>query len=61
MKFHETAAWATSCEFGAPQRVARVDPAKTLGLIKRIQDASGTQLAPPRPAIASPQPLARAG
>ena len=61
MIFYETTNSAGSCEFGAPKRVARVDPAKTLGLIKRIQSASGIQTAPPQPAIAQPQTLARAG
>ena len=45
-----------SCEFGNPRREARVDPAKTLGLIKRIQQASdhnstGQLKAVPQPKI----------
>ncbi len=47
----------TGCEFGQPMRRGRVDPAKTLGLIKRIQTASGA-LPMPTP---RPLPIARAG
>lgn len=56
-----TKTWAASCEFGLPKRTARVDPAKTLSLIKRIQSATGALPAPQQQAAPSPQIFARAG
>lgn len=61
MRRIETETRLAGCEFGLPKRTARVDPAKTLGLIKRIQSATGALPAPQQQAVPSPQILARAG
>ncbi|MEL6572980.1 MAG: hypothetical protein AAFQ64_15050 [Pseudomonadota bacterium] len=57
----DTETWAASREFGLPKRTARVDPAKTLSLIKRIQSATGALPAPQQQAAPPPQIFARAG
>ena len=61
MKLHQTFDRSAATEFGIPKRKSRVDPAKSLDLIKRIRAAGGMLTAPAATPLSPTQPIARAG
>ncbi len=61
MILHTHSELNASFEYGFTKRLARVDPAKTLGLIRRIQSASAAaQTSQPQPILNS-HTVVRAG
>ena len=61
MQFQQSFDRSAALEFGIPKRTARVDPAKSLDLIKRIRAASGLLPAPVATPLANSQTNLRAG